>query len=305
MPVPVLEVGDRPFNAAARDANRSAEPKVEPPSVPGSTPAQPSPTVMSAFGLPSTPVPGALNAPVQPSNSLFAGAGIVAPQPTPPPSPVTPTNVDANGKQIVENYSAVIQRHAEEAYATSLVRAKQDPSVIDTMLASDLKEEKSIAEKLLARNPELFGAGTAEEYQAKKQLEAAGDDPRDKEIAQLRLNQAKIDQKQNDRDWRDWKKENGVKDDSFGQMCDSVRKQHPMLPEGDIVAIARGRVGIKPLEPSPLDGVHVAPTGGRGSPSEGGKQPNSGALQAMRLGANEVTAAESYFEAVGSNLRGR
>lgn len=292
-----------------RDAARAAAPVApQTPGVPQADAGQPSPTVLSAFGLPDTSGNSSApktTAPVQP-NPMFTGNGVQPPaapvQVTTPP--VAPTHVDAAGQQIVENYSAVIQRHSEQAYATALYNAKQDPSIVDGMLASGDQTERQIAEKLLTRNPELFGAGTVEEYQAKRSLEDAGSDPRDREIAQLKINQAKIEQQSADREWRDWKKENGIKDDSFGQLCDTVRKQNPNLPQGDIVAIARGRAGVKPLDPSPLDAVKVNAGGGRGSPPEG-QQMDSGALSVMNVGSTEITAAEAYFQAIGGVSKGR
>jgi hypothetical protein len=240
---------------------------------------------------------------------LFAAAGVQPPAPagqsaTPPQPPVNPSNVDAAGKQIVENYSTVIQRYAEEAYATVFSRAKQDPIVVKNLIESGDKTERSLAEKLLQRNPELFGAGTIEEYMANQALEQAGADPRDREIAQMKLENAKRDQREANREWREWKKEHGVKNDSFGQLCDQVRTQFPKMPESDIVAVARGRAGIKPLEPSALDGVPPSLQGGGGPPPEGG-QPNAGAVDALGLRSNDVTAAGAYFEAVGGNVRGR
>lgn len=325
MPVAAISEADGgagvPFNVAARDAARSAgaaspQAPVMPPAaavpvplsgVPPQQPGQPSPAVYAALGLPVPPgTPQAQPPAAPPVNPLFAAMGLqppAAPPATPPPAPVAPSHVDAAGQKIVENYSATIQRHAEQAYATALYRAKQDPTALDAMIASEDAVEKDIAKKLLERNPELFGAGNVEEYQAKKQLESAGSDPRDREIAQMKLDNAKRDQREADREWREWKKENGVKADSFGQLCDQVRREYPNSPKGDIVAIARGRAGIKPLEPSALDGVHVPPGGERGAPPEG-SQPNSGAISALGLGTNEVSAAEAYFEQIGS-LKGR
>ncbi len=317
MPDPISEAGDdnggKSFDVNGRDAARAAAPAPTPPAVipgvPQNDNGQPSPAVLSAFNLPVPPgtqTPAAQK-PAQPPNPMFKGNGLEPPPPAAPvtPPPVAPTNVDANGQQIVENYSAVIQRHAEQAYATALYNAKQDPSVVDAMLTSGDATEMQIAEKLLTRNPELFGAGTIEEYQAKKALDDAGSDPRDKEIAQLKINQAKIDKRDAERDWTVWKDKNGIKDDSFGKLCDQVRKEYPNSPKGDIVAVARGRAGVKPLEPSPLDAVKVNAGGGRGAPADAGRQLDPGALSALKLGANEVQAAEAYFEAVGSNLRGR
>lgn len=314
MPDPISEAGDstggKPFNVDARDAARAAPQAPAPtviPGVPQTDSGQPSPTVLSAFGLnvpPGTP-PANQPPPAAPVDPMFKANGVdapAAPVVTTPPA-VDPTHVDTAAQQVVENYSATIQRHAEQAYATALYNAKQDPSVIDAMLTSGDQTEMQIAEKLLARNPDLFGAGTVEEYQAKRTLEEAGADPRDKEIAQLKINQAKIDQREADREWKDWKKDNGLKDDSFGQLCDQVRKQNPNLPQGDIVAIARGRAGIKPLDPSPLDAVRVNAGGARGTPPEG-QQMDPGALSVLGLGANEVQSADAYFEAIGS-FKGR
>lgn len=301
--------GGKPFDVNGRDAARAAAPApaaVMPPAaipsgVPEAQPGQPSAAAMDALGLtPPAKAPNPAKAPPAP-NPLFKAAGVQPPAPLQDPTPpaVTPGHIDPAAQAIVENYSATIQRHAEEAYATALYRAKQDPTVLEAMVASGDKVERNIAEKLLQRNPELFGAGTIEEYQAKTELARAGDDPRDREIAQLKMDNAKRDAREQDREWRDWKKEHGVKDDAFGQLCDQARKEYPSAPKGDIVAIARGRAGIKSLEPTALDGIQVPSTGGRGAPQDAGSQINQGAASMLGLGGTEVSQAEAYFESIG------
>ena len=294
--------GGKPFDAASRDAQKIITPASEPQSPLGQPPA----SAFASLGLPPpTSVPAPAGAPPSvpvspkpnPLAALAPGMAPEAPAPQPPPSAPAPNP----GEQRVEDYSAAIQKSAEEAYAWALHRAMTDPATLDAMIASQNPIEQKLAEKILERNSEHFGAGSIQELKAKKVLDDAGSDPRDRKLAQMELQQTQLLQENKDRAWKDWKKDNGVKDDEFGKLCDQVRKEYPKSPESDVVAVARGRVGIKPQSPTPE--THLAPAGSRGGPSEKGSQIDSGVMGQFRLDDKTVRSATQYFEAIGAGSR--
>lgn len=297
-----LEVeGGKPFDAAGRDAKAAASP-----SEPASPASQPPASAFASLGLqvptaPSGATPVAPESKPNPLASLAPGHDLSnsapSPQPTVPAAPETP------GAKRVEDYSAAIQQHAEQAYAWALHRAMTDPATLDTMIASQNPIDQKIAEKILERNAEHFGAGTLQDYQAKKTIADAGADPRDQELAQMRITQNKLLEENKDRAWKDWKRDNGVKDDEFGKLCDQIRKEYRNSPEADVIALARGRVGIKPQGSSHLSQAPLAPSGSRSAPGNEGAQIDRGVMSDFRLDDSTVRSATAYFEAVGAGNR--
>lgn len=293
--------GGKPFNAEARDAKAQA-PAGEPVSPTGQPPA----SAFASLGLtpPPSPVAPSGAAPVAPAtpkpNPLASLAPGIQPEAA-PPQPTVPATPPNPGEKRVEEYSAAIQKNAEEAYAWGLHRAMTDPETLDQMIASKNPIDQKIAEKILERNAEHFGAGSIQEFLAKKTIDDAGADPRDRELAQLKINQNKLLEENKNRAWNDWKRDNGVKNDEFGKMCDQIRRDYPNSPESDVVSIARGRAGIKPQGHVPE--APLAPSGSRGAPGNEGTQIDRGLMGDFRLDDSTVRSATAYFEAVGA--RGR
>lgn len=311
-----LEAGtNQPFNAAAADANKFAKAKTAPMAAmpsevfvsgdPGLLPGQPSPVAYAALGLtaPQSPLSATHSDPRVTKNPMSGLVPDIKPEEllptTAPTNPADPAQADAAARRIGE-YEASIQRSAEESYAWALHRSMMDPNALDVMLSSQNPIDRKLAEKILERNSEHFGAGSLDEYLAKKTIDDVGSDPRDRKLAEIELNQKKILKAEDNRRWSDWKKENGVKNDEFGKLCDSVRSEYTSSPEADIISIARGRAGIKSLSPSMIDGFGAPPIGSRGSPhGSPGDSFDPSISREFGLNAGLVRAATGYFEAIG------
>lgn len=190
----------------------------------GEPDGQPSSSMLAAFGLPTdTPPPDQGTAPEKPKD--------------------TPEEVidDPNAKKLVDKYSAKIQETAEELYANMLYRAKTEDGYLAKLAQSQDKTEQKLVKKILERNPE-FGASTPEEYRLLTEKQQAKDDPEAQERIDLKHRLNTQDQKLKELEWDKLKERNGI-DGDFGQQVDDLHSQHPDLPFGKIVAMAKGLSG--------------------------------------------------------------
>lgn len=296
--------GGTPFNAAGRDAARQVSPSGEPVTPQASQPASMQAADLLGVADPSrTPTPQAQQKPVGISLDYFApGIKPLEGQPPPAASPSAQDVANANGQQVVDQYSGAIQRLAEEAYALAAHNALSDSTYVDRMLESGDKTQVDLAKKVIERNSEHFGAKSVEEYQAQVELKKAGDDPVKIELAQLRLNQTRIDNDHADRDWKAYKDKQKVEEDSeFDKLCDSVRKEYPKASKGDILHMARGRAGIDPQK-FVAGGTKATslgtPGGDRGGQSHT-DQPSDSHLSAFGIKPGVASATERYLGGVG------
>lgn len=147
---------------------------------------------------------------------------------------------DGKKPKIVDDYSATIQSLAEEAYATAVIRAEQDPSILDSLLGSDDKVKKRLAQKLIERNSHLFGgAKSIDEYTKNKAIASAGDDPVQKKLAEQDHELKSIRSRQESQEWEAWKKDRNITGD-FATIVDQVHSEYPSLPREKAVALAKG-----------------------------------------------------------------
>lgn len=143
--------------------------------------------------------------------------------------------------KLVDQYSEFIQRNAEEAYAIALFKAKNDEKYLDTLVASSDPMDQKMATKLLSRND--FGAKSVDEYKRTLRVKQAGDDPKDRRLAEL---EAKVDELTNGskvKDWSQWKKENAVSGEAE-VLADQVRMEYPSMSSADVMAFVRGKLGM-------------------------------------------------------------
>lgn len=163
----------------------------------------------------------------------------------------------------LENYSAKLQPIAEELYETLSYKAKTEEGFLEKLLEGDATERK-FAKKILERNAKLFGASSPEEYVKTQALKAAGDDPTARKLAELEIETKALKDNQRTADWDTWKTKNGITGD-FAVFVDEVKNEHPNLPYGDIVSLAKGRVGHSVTAPQKPSASFAA---GGSNPSE-------------------------------------
>lgn len=271
---------DKPFNADAKDKERAAANGIPV----GEPQEQPSDAAMRAFGLEKP-------ADKKPPEKPVEKTGDTTPPPNPNPAQA---KADAEGQTIVDKFSGKIQAHSEELYATLASRARNEDGFLDKLIASEDPMDQKMAKKILERNADIFGAGTVDEYLAKQQIEKAGDDPVQKELAQLRINQAATDKQLKEQEWKTWKAENGISPE-LAELADAVRKQYPpSVPYADIIHIARGRLGI--TNPAPLTKSSTGSPSGRSGGADTGDAIDANVAKLMRVDDPKLAQrAEKYF----------
>ena len=196
-----------------------------------------------------------------------------------------------------------VQQQSEAAYGTALFRAMNEPDFLEKLAQSSNPIEKQLAQKVLERNSEHFGAGNLEAFQANLELQKAGDDPTKQELARMKLNQVEQAKQMQKMQWDAWKSTNGIKDDAFGNLVDAVRLEFPNANPADVVHLARGRSGISPQQQMTIEsnpGVNGAGGGG----SRGGQPQDQGAsaegLALFGLSPAMQNQTEAYMRAVGA-----
>ena len=167
--------------------------------------------------------------------------------PETPPSAEKPEvdeqkKADAEGQKVVDNYSAQIQEEAESLYGTMLLRAQTEEGYLQKLVDSPDKTKRKFAEKILSRNPELFGAGSVEEYKKNLAIASAGDDPIAQRVAAVEHETKELSDKHQLAEWETWKKEAQITGE-FGSLVDELHSQYPSVTRGDIVALAKGKLG--------------------------------------------------------------
>lgn len=156
-----------------------------------------------------------------------------------------------------------IQVKAEELYQTAERAALVDASYLPTLLDSKDTADRKLAEKIILRNAEKFGASSVDEYRKSLILKKEAD-PVKQQLAVQDLEIASLKETQAENRWREWKRDHRVTGDMESQ-ADAVRTLYPSMPEGDILATARGRMGL--ANPHSTKAASAASAGG-GTPSE-------------------------------------
>lgn len=151
------------------------------------------------------------------------------------------TQPKAGEVPLVDQYSAAIQRDAEEAYAWSLNRARSDETYLDKLVQSKDPIDQRLATKLLARND--FGSKTVDEYKRNLIVKNAGKDPRDQALAQMRVELDELRNGTQSKDWSSWKAENAVSGEAE-VLADNIRAEYPSMNNADVLAFVRGKLGI-------------------------------------------------------------
>jgi hypothetical protein len=168
------------------------------------------------------------------------------PPETPPSAPKSEDDeqkkADAEGQKVIDNYSAQIQEEAESLYGTMLLRAQTEEGYLQKLVTSTDKTKRKFAEKILSRNPELFGAGSVEEYKKNLAISSAGDDPIAQKVAAIEVQTQELSNKQQLAEWETWKKEAQITGD-LASLVDDLHSQYPLVSRGDIIAMAKGRLG--------------------------------------------------------------
>jgi hypothetical protein len=177
-----------------------------------------------------------------PNSDMAAALGL--PNQSPPSEESTDLEDEksqAEGQKLVDTYSAKIQEQAEELYGTLLLRAKDDPTFLDALVESKDKIERKYAEKILSRNSDLFGAKSIEEYKQQKALKDVSD-PNARKLIEIENKLHASEKRQEESAWEDFKRDSKIAGD-FASFCDDLRSEHPDLPYGKLVAMAKGLQG--------------------------------------------------------------
>lgn len=197
-------------------------------------------------------VPSGAGEPQGQNAAMAAALGLSLSQEQPAPLPpadtkeaLTKPEAQEEGAKTAENYSKLIQDHAEELYGTLLLKAKADEDYLASLIDSKDPTERKYARKILERNADQFGAATPEDFKALRAKLAAGDDPTAQKLAEIEARQLSQDQKLRESEWETWKDKNRVTGD-LAKVADELHSEYPAMPRGDLIAFARGKLGIAP-----------------------------------------------------------
>ncbi len=144
--------------------------------------------------------------------------------------------------KIIENRSAKIQETTEKLYQIEERAALKDPSHLQELIASKDPLDRKNAEKILKRNAEQFGANSIEDYKVILAKNSSSD-PLEQKLAVQDAEIASLKQKTKDSDWSQWKKDNSIGND-LDTVADEILATYPTMSYGDIIAMARGRLGL-------------------------------------------------------------
>ena len=186
---------------------------------------------------------------------------------------------EEGGEQLVDTLSSRIQEASEDLYATYLLKAQQDPSILDNLV--DAKDRVSLrhAAKLLERNPKLFGASTIDEYRTQRIKKQAGDNPLAQDQAALRDEFTRLRQGLEKSQWETEKEKHKVGDD-LSRSVDSIHSENPNLSFGDVVILAKGRMGHLGIQPKVATAI---PFGGVSEPSRATPQFDMSLARRMHI----------------------
>lgn len=215
------------------------------------------------------------------------GIGSKDEEETQTPPALSDEKAQEEGQKTVENFSKAIQDASEELYGTMLYRAKNEDGYLTTLIESKDPIERKMAKKILERNKD-FGASTVEDYQLLRKKEQAGDNPQAQDLIEVKHRQEKLEQKQSDAEWDNWKSTNAVSGE-LAEAADAIRLKYPDMDRGEIIAFARGKMGISSSAPS-KPGSSAA-FGGSSAPSQ--EDPTSSPL-AKRLLRGSSTETKKF-----------
>lgn len=150
--------------------------------------------------------------------------------------------------KVLDNYSAKIQEHSEELYASLSYRSKNEEGFLDKLIASDDTLDRKMAKKILNRNSDHFGVDNIEDYEVKRAKESVGDNQTAQKLAIQEAEIKSLKKKQSDSDWQTWKTSRQVESDSkFDTELNEIHSEHPELPYTDVIMLAKGRLGDSPV----------------------------------------------------------
>jgi len=149
---------------------------------------------------------------------------------------------DEEAEKVIQSREARIQEKSEELYRTEERLALKDPNYLKTLVDSQDATDRKLAGKILKRNADTFGASSIEDFKLAL-AKNASDDPTDQKIVELDFKTKALEQKQKDSDWSEWKKANQVGED-IAKVVDEVHVMYPDMLNGDVLALARGKMGL-------------------------------------------------------------
>lgn len=183
-----------------------------------------------------------------------------------PPVSEAQKKSDAEGKKVVDNYSAEIQQKSEELYAIELHRALSEDGHLAKLVQSDNAVDRKMAKKILERNAERFGASNIEEFQKNLKLAAVGDDETARKLIEQEHEIKQLHSKVSQSDWKSWKDSRKVEPESeFDRTLDDIHSKYPGMPFVDVMDFAKGRTGAAPAGSKTRDSF---PSGGQGAAQE-------------------------------------
>lgn len=204
---------------------------------------------------------------------------------------------DNEGQKVVDRYSGRIQEKSEEMYIIEERLALKDEQYLNSLVSSEDPLDIKLAEKILKRNSEHFGASSIEEY---KIAQVKNDDPLAQEIAVQKLEINSLKKKQEEQEWSDWKRQHKIGED-VEVMLDEIHKKYPTMAGTDALALARGRMGLtQTTQNRKSSGAAV---GGSGIPEDDEQEIFSSPLARRLLRDPEKTKkfAKEYLRQVYSS----
>lgn len=144
-------------------------------------------------------------------------------------------------EKVIRSREARIQDTTEELYRVEERTALKDDTYLAKLIDSKDPLDRKLAEKILKRNAETFGASSIEDFKL-LQAKSSSDNPLEQKVAVQDLEIASLKQKQKDSEWSEWKKANSV--DDIAESADDIHASYPEMPYGDVLAMARGKMGL-------------------------------------------------------------
>ncbi len=159
---------------------------------------------------------------------------------------------DEEAEKVIQSREARIQEKSEELYRTEERLALKDHEYLYKLVDSTDAMDRKLAGKILKRNAETFGASSPEELKLKLAKDAVTD-PVEKKTVEMDFKLKNLEQKQIESDWSKWKSDNKVGED-LATVADEIRAQYPDMPNGDLLAMARGRMGLSQTSSKKISG---------------------------------------------------
>ena len=189
------------------------------------------------------------------------GVSLEEKQETPSSEPVD-TKADEEAEKVIQSREARIQEKSEELYRTEERLALKDHEYLQKLVDSTDTMDRKLAGKILKRNAETFGASSPEEFKLKLAKDAVTD-PAEKKTVEMDFKLQSLELKQKEAEWSKWKSDNKVGED-LSTVADELLATYPSMPYGDLLAMARGKMGLSQTSSKKLSGS--AAVGSSGAP---------------------------------------